>query len=42
MNDGLEEDEQQTDEPEIDCLARMPDPQEVENAKQNRHGGEVG
>jgi hypothetical protein len=42
VNDGLEEDEEQTDEPEIDGLARMPHPQEVEDAEQHSHCGEVG
>ena len=42
MNDSLKEDEQQTNEPEIDCLARMPNPKEVEDAEQHRHRSEVG
>jgi hypothetical protein len=42
MNDSLEEDEQQTDEPKIDCLPRMPNSQEEEDAEQHRHRSEVG
>jgi len=42
VNDGLKEDEEQTDEPKIDCLARMPHPEKVEDAEQHGHCGEVG
>jgi hypothetical protein len=33
VNDGLKEDEKQTDKPEIHCLARMPHPEEEEDAE---------
>jgi hypothetical protein len=42
MNDSLQEDEQQTDKPKIDCLAGMPHSEEVEDAQQHRHCSEVG
>jgi hypothetical protein len=41
VNDGLKEDEEQADEPEIDCLAWMPHPQKVEDAEQHGHCSEV-
>ena len=37
VNDGFEEDKQQTDKPKIDRLARMPHPEEVEDAEEHRH-----
>jgi hypothetical protein len=39
---AFEEDEEQADEPKIDCLAWMPHPQEVEDAEQHGHCSEVG
>jgi hypothetical protein len=42
VNYGLEEDEEQADEPKIDCLVWMSPPQEVEDAEQHRHRSEVG
>jgi hypothetical protein len=41
VNDGLKEDEEQGDEPKVDCLAWMPPPQEVEDAEEHSHRSEV-
>jgi hypothetical protein len=41
VNDGLKEDEEQADEPKVDCLAWMPPPQEVEDAEEHSHRSEV-
>ena len=42
VNNRLEEDEEQTDEPKINCLARMPHPEEEEDAEQHGHRSQVG
>jgi hypothetical protein len=42
VNDRLKEDEEQSNEPQIDCLARMPLSEEVQDTQQHSHCDEIG
>ena len=42
MDDSLEEDEEETNEPQIHRLALMTPPQEIEETEKHGHCGEVG